>query len=160
LGRSVFSVTPYETTPYSKKDFSKETLLTWSIIVVYLEYHKGKKMINMNFNVRELLVLVSKGCDENTFEKIVTAFETAIGQTENRTVVVTKGSTQKLPDRVAFVKDVRARVGLTLKDAVFLYDVVNCGKEGEGRIVMDRETSAQKLLNWLKTFGCDGYLTT
>lgn len=123
-------------------------------------------MINVSFTIREALNLISNGCDLNMYEKIATAFETALGVDNRCSVTITNGMDTN--NRIPCIKAIRAATGMNLRDSKDWTDVLVGQYDDSGRWVsggkrntlkMPDNESAERLLRELTTLGCQGYLS-
>jgi hypothetical protein len=122
-------------------------------------------MIKLELSVREAMDLAAN-CHQNVYERIVTAFEIALGVNQRRMVTITKGMT--LDNRIPCIKAVRLHTGWGLKEAkdwtdgmVGRYDESGYWRGGGNPITMTAKTpeAAEGLLRDLTTLGCEGYLS-
>ena len=122
-------------------------------------------MIKLELSVREAMDLAAN-CHQNVYERIVTAFEVALGVNQNRRVTITKGMT--LDNRISCIKAVRQHTGWGLKEAkdwtdgmVGGWDASGFLRGGGNPITMTAKTpeAAEGLLRDLTSLGCEGYLS-
>jgi len=122
-------------------------------------------MIKLELSVREAMDLAAN-CHQNVYERIVTAFEVALGVNQNRRVTITKGMT--LDNRISCIKAVRQHTGWGLKEAkdwtdgmVGRWDASGFLIGGGNPITMTAKTpeAAEGLLRDLTSLGCEGYLS-
>jgi hypothetical protein len=122
-------------------------------------------MIKLELSVREAMDLAAN-CHQNVYERIVTAFEVALGVNQNRRVTITKGMDTN--NRIPCIKAVRQHTGWGLKEAkdwtdgmVGRYDESGFWRGGGNPITMTAKTpeAAEGLLRDLTSLGCEGYLS-
>ena len=122
-------------------------------------------MIKLELSVREAMDLAAN-CHQNVYERIVTAFEVALGVNQNRRVTITKGMDTN--NRISCIKAVRQHTGWGLKEAkdwtdgmVGRYDENGFWRGGGNAITMTAKTpdAAEGLLRDLTSLGCEGYLS-
>jgi len=122
-------------------------------------------MIKLELSVREAMDLAAN-CHQNVYERIVTAFEVALGVNHNRRVTITKGMDTN--NRIPCIKAVRTHTGWGLKEAkdwtdgmVGRYDESGFWRGGGNPITMTAKTpeAAEGLLRDLTSLGCEGYLS-
>jgi hypothetical protein len=122
-------------------------------------------MIKLELSVREAMDLAAN-CHQNVYERIVTAFEVALGVNQNRRVTITKGMDTN--NRISCIKAVRLHTGWGLKEAkdwsdgmVGRYDESGFWRGGGNPITMTAKTpeAAEGLLRDLTSLGCEGYLS-
>ena len=122
-------------------------------------------MIKLELSVREAMDLASN-CHQNVYERIVTAFEVALGVNQRRTVTITKG--MSLDNRIPCIKAIRQYTGWGLKEAKDWTDDLVGGWVGDKFISATHHTNsitlknpemAENLLRDLTTCGCEGYLS-
>ena len=118
-------------------------------------------MINLQLSVREAMNLATN-CNLEIYERIVTAFEVALGVNQKRTITVTGGMSTN--NRIACIKAVRSITGWGLKEskdwtdpAVGHYDSAGWWREGGQKISMTLTTpeKAEALLCELTKLGCE-----
>ena len=122
-------------------------------------------MIKLELSVREAMDLAAN-CHQNVYERIVTAFEIALGVNQRRRVTITKG--MDLDNRISCIKAVRQHTGWGLKEAkdwtdgmVGRWDASGFLIGGGNPITMTAKTpeAAEGLLRDLTSLGCEGYLS-
>ena len=123
-------------------------------------------MIKLELSVREAMDLAIYASVEIR-ERIVTAFEVALGVNQNKTVTITRGMT--LDNRIPCIKAIRLNTGWGLKEAKewtdFLvggwkYDKWNPAPAGRTQsITLKTPEAAENLLRDLTTLGCEGFLS-
>jgi hypothetical protein len=122
-------------------------------------------MIKLELSVREAMNLATN-CHHDIYERIVTAFEVALGVNQKRMVTITKGMDSN--NRISCIKAVRQHTGWALKEAkdwsdgmVGRWDASGylCG--GGNTITLTAKTpdAAEALLRDLTSLGCEGYLS-
>lgn len=121
-------------------------------------------MIKIELSVREALNLVSNGDSMDMFEKVVSAFETALGQGRNMTITGGMSTDNRIP----CIKAIRLNTGWGLKEAKDWTDVLmgHYGSydqwvPGKGKNSMTLKTpeAAKNLLRELTALGCVGFLS-
>ena len=123
-------------------------------------------MINLQLSVREAMNLANN-CHLDIYEKIVTAFEVALGVNQNRTVTITGGMT--LDNRIYCIKAIRTHTGWGLKEAKdwsdtlvggWKYDTFVPATPGtKNSITLSTPEAAENLLRDLTALGCEGFLS-
>jgi len=122
-------------------------------------------MIKLELSVREAMDLAAN-CHQNVYERIVTAFEVALGVNQRRRVTITKGMDTN--NRISCIKAIRLHTGWGLKEAkdwsdgmVGRYDESGFWRGGGNPITMTAKTpeAAEGLLRDLTSLGCEGYLS-
>jgi hypothetical protein len=122
-------------------------------------------MITLELSVREAMDLAAN-CHQSVYERIVTAFEVALGVNQKRRVTITKGMDTN--NRIPCIKAVRQHTGWGLKEAkdwtdgmVGRYDESGFWRGGGNAITMTAKTpdAAEGLLRDLTSLGCEGYLS-
>jgi hypothetical protein len=122
-------------------------------------------MIKLELSVREAMNLATN-CHHDIYDRIVTAFEVALGVNQNRTVTITNGMSTN--NRISCIKAVRAATGWGLKEAkdwtdamVGRYDESGYWRGGGNNISVTLSTpeKAEQLLRDLTSLGCEGYLS-
>jgi len=124
-------------------------------------------MIKIEMSVREALNLVSNGCNLDIYERIVSAFEVALGVNQRRVVTITGGLT--LDNRIHSIKAIRQHTGWGLKEAKdwtdylvggWHYDKFVPAKSGAKQsITLKTPEAAEALLRDLVGLGCEGFLS-
>ena len=124
-------------------------------------------MIKIEMSVREALNLVSNGCNLDIYERIVSAFEVALGVNQRCVVTITGGLT--LDNRIHSIKAIRQHTGWGLKEAKdwtdylvggWHYDKFVPAKSGAKQsITLKTPEAAEALLRDLVGLGCEGYLS-
>lgn len=122
-------------------------------------------MIKLELSVREAMNLATN-CHQDIYERIVTAFEIALGVNQRRRVTITKG--MDLDNRISCIKAVRQHTGWGLKEAkdwtdgmVGRWDASGFLRGGGNSITLTAKTpdAAEGLLRDLTSLGCEGYLS-
>ena len=122
-------------------------------------------MIKLELSVREAMDLAAN-CHQNVYERIVTAFEVALGVNQNRTVTVTKR--MSLDNRIPCIKAIRQYTGWELKETKDWTDDLVGGWKGDSFVPATHHTNsitlkyscdAENLLRDLTSLGCEGYLS-
>lgn len=125
-------------------------------------------MINLSLTVREALWILSK-CEvyDSTYDKVVNAFEKAMGVNQNRSVTITGG--MSLDNRISCIKAIRLHSGWGLKESKEWTDVLVGGwkydtyypaeKGTRHTITLKTSEAAENLLRDLTTLGCEGFLS-
>ena len=123
-------------------------------------------MINLQLSVREAIRLATIN-GEDLREKIISAFEVALGVNQNRTVTITGGMT--LDNRIYCIKAIRLHTGWGLKESKewsdylvggWKYDkFVPAAAGAKNSLTLDTPEAAENLLRDLVEHGCEGYLS-
>lgn len=122
-------------------------------------------MIKLELSVREAMNLATN-CNLEIYERIVTAFEIALGVNQRRMVTITKG--MDCNNRISCIRAVRQHTGWGLKEAkdwtdgmVGRYDESGFWRGGGNPITLTAKTpeAAEQLLRDLTSLGCEGYLS-
>ena len=122
-------------------------------------------MIKLELTVREAMNLATN-CHLDIYERIVAAFEVALGVNQRRMVTITKG--MDLDNRISCIRAVRQHTGWGLKEAkdwtdgmVGRYDESGFWRGGGNPITLTAKTpeAAEQLLRDLTSLGCEGYLS-
>ena len=123
-------------------------------------------MINLQLSVREAIRLATIN-GEDFREKIISAFEVALGVNQNRTVTITGGMT--LDNRIYCIKAIRLHSGWGLKEAKDWSDTLVGGWKYDkfipasagvrNSITLKTPEAAENLLRDLAGLGCEGYLS-
>ena len=123
-------------------------------------------MINLQLSVREAMNLATN-CNMEIYERIVNAFEVALGVNQLRCVTITGGMT--LDNRIPCIKAIRLHAGWGLKEAKewtdylvggWKYDTFVPAKTGTKQsLTLATPEAAEKLLRELVDLGCEGYLS-
>jgi len=123
-------------------------------------------MIKLELSVREAMDLAIYASVEIR-ERIVTAFEVALGVNQLRVVTITGGMT--LDNRIHCIKAIRLHTGWGLKEAKNWTDVLVGGWHNDRfipavsgtrqSITLKTPEAAENLLRDLTTLGCEGYLS-
>jgi hypothetical protein len=122
-------------------------------------------MIKLELSVREAMNLATN-CHHDIYERIVTAFEIALGVNQRRMVTITRGMDTN--NRISCIKAVRQHTGWGLKEAknwsdgmVGRWDESGFWRGGGNPITLTAKTpdAAEQLLRDLTTLGCEGYLS-
>lgn len=125
-------------------------------------------MINLQLTVREALSLATdSSLSGDMYDKIVAAFEVALGVNQRCTVTITNG--MNLDNRISCIRAIRLYSGWGLKEAKDWTDVLvggwkydkfvpaSCGVKQS--IVLKMPEAAENLLRDLTTLGCEGFLS-
>jgi hypothetical protein len=126
-------------------------------------------MINLQLSVREAMDLAAN-CNHSRpdmFERIVNAFEVALGVNQRCTVTITGGMT--LDNRIKCIKAIRLHTGWGLKEAKdwsdvlvgeWKYDTFVPATHGtKNSITLSTPEAAENLLRDLVEEGCEGFLS-
>ncbi len=123
-------------------------------------------MIKLELSVREAFEL-SNSCSREIYERIVNAFEVALGMSQYRTVTITGG--MNTDNRIPCIKAIRFATGWGLKESkdwsdelMGVYDYNLCRRlDGKGRNSLTLQTpeAAEKLLRDMTDLGCEGLLS-
>jgi hypothetical protein len=123
-------------------------------------------MINLQLSVREAIRLATIN-GEDFREKIISAFEVALGVNQNRTVTITGGMT--LDNRIYCIKAIRLHSGWGLKEAKDWSDTLVGGWKYDkfipasagvrNSITLKTPEAAENLLRDLVEHGCEGFLS-
>ena len=123
-------------------------------------------MINLQLSVREAFDLALRS-NADIYEKIVNAFEVALGVNQRCTVTITGGMT--LDNRIPCIKAIRFHAGWGLKEAKdwtdylvggWKYDkFVPASAGAKQSITLKNPEAAENLLRDLTGLGCEGYLS-
>ena len=123
-------------------------------------------MINLQLSVREAIRLATIN-GEDFREKIISAFEVALGVNQNRTVTITGGMT--LDNRIYCIKAIRLHTGWGLKESKdwsdylvggWKYDkFVPAAADAKNSVTLDTPEAAENLLRDLVEHGCEGFLS-
>jgi len=122
-------------------------------------------MIKLELSVREAMNLATN-CHHDIYERIVTAFEVALGVNQNRTVTITNG--MSLDNRIPCIKAIRQYTGWGLKESKDWIDDLVGGWKGDRFVPATHHTNsitlknpdlAENLLRDLTSLGCEGYLS-
>jgi ribosomal protein L7/L12 len=106
-------------------------------------------MINLQLTVREAMELANN-CHVDIYNKIVNAFEVALGVNQLKTVTITGGMT--IDNRIPCIQAIRLHAGCGLKEAT--------AKTGTKQsLTLATPEAAEKLLRELVDLGCEGYLS-
>jgi hypothetical protein len=130
-------------------------------------------MINLQLTVREAMILATDSSlgrltDNNAlYEKIVTAFEVALGVNQRCTVTITRGLSTD--NRIKCIKAIRVATGCGLKEAKDWTDEIMGGfnytlnrymmAKGTGSITLSSPERAEALLREFVEQGCEGYIS-
>jgi ribosomal protein L7/L12 len=125
-------------------------------------------MINLQLTVREALTLATdSSLSGDMYNKIVNAFEIALGVNQNRTVTITGGMT--LDNRIYCIKAIRNHTGWGLKEAKdwsdylvggWKYDkFVPAAAGAKNSLTLSTPEAAENLLRDLVEKGCEGFLS-
>jgi len=123
-------------------------------------------MINLQLSVRDAFEL-SNNCSREIYEKIVNAFEIALGVNQSRTVTITGGMT--LDNRIYCIKAIRTHTGWGLKEAKdwsdylvggWKYDkFIPAAPGAKNSLTLSTPEAAENLLRDLVDKGCEGFLS-
>jgi hypothetical protein len=123
-------------------------------------------MINLQLSVREAMNLATN-CNLEIYERIVTAFEIALGVNQRCTVTITGG--MNLDNRIKCIKAIRHHAGWDLKTAKDWTDVLVGGwkydkwhpapANTKQSITLKTPEAAENLLRDLVEEGCEGFLS-
>jgi hypothetical protein len=122
-------------------------------------------MINVPFTVREAMNLATN-CDLVVYEKIVNAFEIALGVNQKCGVTITGGMT--FDNRIPCIKAIRLHTGWGLKESKEWTDVLVGTWDDGGRrlkgasrhsLILKTPEAAENLLRDLVGLGCEGFLS-
>ena len=124
-------------------------------------------MINVKLTVREATWILSKIESYDTiYDKIVAAFEVALGVNQRCTVTITRG--MSLDNRIPCIKAIRQYTGWGLKESKEWTDDLVGGWKGDrfvpathhtNSITLKNPEMAEGLLRDLTSLGCEGYLS-
>jgi ribosomal protein L7/L12 len=123
-------------------------------------------MINLPLSVREAFEL-STNCNRDIYDRIVNAFEVALGVNQYKTVTITGGMT--LDNRIPCIKAIRLHTGWGLKESKEWTDFLVGGWKGDKwypsasntkqSLTLKTPEAAENLLRDLAGLGCEGYLS-
>lgn len=123
-------------------------------------------MINLQLSVREAMNLATN-CHHDIYERIVNAFEVALGVNQRCIVTITGG--MDLDNRIRCIKAIRLHTGWGLKEAKdwtdylvggWKYDkFVPASVGAKQSITLKTPEAAENLLRDLTDCGCEGYLS-
>ena len=122
-------------------------------------------MIDIKVTVAEAIAIANTASND-LHDRIVTAFEIALGVNQRRMVTITKG--MDLDNRISCIKAVRQHTGWGLKEAkdwtdgmVGRWDASGFLIGGGNPITLTAKTpdAAEGLLRDLTSLGCEGYLS-
>lgn len=122
-------------------------------------------MINLQLSVREAMNL-AMNCNVKIYERIVTAFEIALGVNQLCNVTITGGMSTN--NRIQCIKAIRLITGMGLKEvkewtdsAIGHYDSLGHWVDGGQKITMrlNSPDKAENLLRDLTSLGCEGFLS-
>jgi len=122
-------------------------------------------MIKLELTVREALNLASN-CSLDLHDKIVTAFEVALGVNQRRRVTITGG--MSTDNRIPCIKSIRQHTGWGLKESKDWTDVIVGRYDSYGvwinggdknTVMLKTPAAAEQLLRDLVGLGCEGYLS-
>ena len=125
-------------------------------------------MVKLELTVREALWLLNKAEDYSTiYDKIVGAFESALGVNQRRMVTITGGMT--LDNRISCIKAIRFHAGWGLKESKDWTDTLVGGWKNDRfvpaqpgtrhTITLKTPEAAENLLRDLTSAGCEGFLS-
>ena len=121
-------------------------------------------MISVQMTVAEA-IRVAAICETELHDRIVKAFEVALGVNQSRNVTITGG--MSTDNRIKCIKSIRLHTGWGLKESkdwtdvlVGHYDGYGNWKNGLGKNTITLKTphDAETLLRELTDLGCEGYL--
>jgi hypothetical protein len=123
-------------------------------------------MINLQLSVREAMNLATN-CHHDIYERIVNAFEVALGVNQRCTVTITGG--MNLDNRISCIKAIRLHTGWGLKEAKDWSDLLVGGWKYDGfvpasvgakqSVTLKTTEAAENLLRDLVERGCEGFLS-
>jgi len=122
-------------------------------------------MIKLELTVREALNLASN-CSLDLHDKIVTAFEVALGVNQRRGVTITGG--MSTDNRIRCIKAIRLHTGWGLKESKDWTDVIVGRYDSYGvwinggdknTVLLKTPQAAEQLLRDLVGLGCEGFLS-
>jgi hypothetical protein len=123
-------------------------------------------MINLQLSVREAMNLATN-CNLEIYERIVNAFEVALGVNQRRMVTITGGMTTD--NRIRCIKAIRQHTGWGLKEAKDWTDVIvgyydqfgkwRVGGTNQNTMTLKTPEAAESLLCDLIDLGCEGFLS-
>ncbi len=123
-------------------------------------------MINLQLSVREAMNLATN-CNHEIYERIVNAFEVALGVNQLKVVTITGG--MNLDNRIPCIKAIRLHTGWGLKEAKdwsdgmvggWKYDKWHPAPAGTKQsITLKTPEAAENLLRDLVEHGCEGFLS-
>ena len=125
-------------------------------------------MINLQLTVREALSLATdSSLSGDMYDKIVAAFEVALGVNQRCTVTITNG--MSLDNRIKCIKAIRQYTGWGLKESKdwtddlvggWKYDkFVPAAAGAKNSITLKTPEAAENLLRDLVEHGCEGFLS-
>ena len=125
-------------------------------------------MINLQLTVREALSLATdSSLSGDMYDKIVAAFEVALGVNQRCTVTITGGMT--LDNRIYCIKAIRLHAGWGLKESKDWSDILVGGWKYDkfvpaaagvkNSITLKTPEAAENLLRDLVEHGCEGFLS-
>jgi len=123
-------------------------------------------MINLQLSVREAMNLATN-CNHDIYERIVNAFEIALGVNQLKLVTITGG--MNLDNRIPCIKAIRLHTGWGLKESKEWTDYL-CGgwkydkwypapAGTKQSITLKTPEAAENLLRDLVDKGCEGFLS-
>jgi hypothetical protein len=123
-------------------------------------------MINLQLSVREAMNLATN-CHHDIYERIVNAFEVALGVNQRCTVTITGG--MNLDNRISCIKAIRLHTGWGLKEAKDWSDLLVGGWKydkfvpasvgAKQSVTLKTPEAAENLLRDLVERGCEGFLS-
>jgi hypothetical protein len=123
-------------------------------------------MINLQLSVREAIRLATIN-GEDFREKIISAFEVALGVNQKRIVTITGG--MNLDNRIKCIRAIRNHTGWDLKESKYWSDVlvggwkydgfVPAARDAKNSITLKTPEAAENLLRDLVEHGCEGFLS-
>jgi hypothetical protein len=122
-------------------------------------------MIKLELTVREAMSLASN-CSIDMHDKIVAAFEVALGVNQRRRVTITGG--MSTDNRIMCIKSIRNHTGWGLKESKDWTDVIVGRYDSYGvwinggdknTVTLKTPEAAENLLRELVDRGCEGFLS-
>ena len=123
-------------------------------------------MIKLELSVREAMNLATN-CHHDIYERIVNAFEVALGVNQRCTVTITGG--MNLDNRISCIKAIRLHTGWGLKEAKDWSDLLVGGWKydkfvpasvgAKQSVTLKTPEAAENLLRDLVERGCEGFLS-
>jgi hypothetical protein len=123
-------------------------------------------MINLQLSVREAMNLATN-CNLEIYERIVTAFEVALGVNQRCSLTITGG--MNMDNRIRCIKAIRLHTGWGLKEAKDWTDVLVGGWKYDkwypaasgtkNTMLLKTPEAAENLLRDLTTLGCEGFIS-
>jgi hypothetical protein len=123
-------------------------------------------MINLQLSVREAMNLATN-CNLEIYERIVTAFEVALGVNQRCSLTITGG--MNMDNRIRCIKAIRLHTGWGLKEAKDWTDVLVGGWKYDkwypaasgtkNTMLLKTPEAAENLLRDLTDLGCEGFIS-